>query len=202
MRGLYQGRYVPGQKLTEADLARRFGVGRGSVREALKRLAAEGIVTVSLHRGASIRALSRQEARDVLEVVEALAVLAARRAAERLDVSKAKTLHDMLEALTVAASAPESFEFGRLRDRFYRQLAHISGNEELARLMPAVQTHILRVQFRASGPDADNTRVQDYQAIIEAVLANDGAKAERAMRQHVRRTAQIIDTLPDEAFAY
>ena len=57
--GLYRGRYVPGQRLVEADLTRDFEVGRGSVREALSRLAAEGLVTMNLHRSAVLRQLSR-----------------------------------------------------------------------------------------------------------------------------------------------
>lgn len=203
LRGLYQGRFVPGQKLTEVELSQRFAVGRGTVREALKRLAAEGIVTVSLHRGASIRSLSRSEARDLLEVIEVLATLAARYAAERLtSPSDVKTLQDALKTLTVADLEQNSFEFGRLRDRFYRQLAQISDNQELARLMPTVQAHVIRVQFHAAyGADGDKERAKDYRAIISAILDRDPAKAERAMRRHVHRTAELIEALPDGAFA-
>src|ERR1700722_18666908 len=71
LRGLYDGRYNAGQKLTEAALTKRFSVGRGTVREALRRLTAEGVVTWSLNRGVNIRMLSRQEAREALEAIEA-----------------------------------------------------------------------------------------------------------------------------------
>lgn len=204
IRGLYQGRFVPGQKLTEAELTRRFGVGRGTVREALKRLAADGIVVVSLHRGANIRTLTREEARNTLEVIEALAALSAKLAAERLSSpSDVKLLQDANAALTAAKSDPNSFEFGRLRDRFYRQLAQISGNGELSQLMPTVQAHLLRVQFRAAyGLEAERQRAKDYSLIVSAVLAKDGAKAERAMRQHIRRTRNLIDSLADNVFGF
>lgn len=204
LRGLYQGRYVPGQKLTESDLTTRFGVGRGSVREALKRLEAEGVVTVSLHRGARIRALSRKEALDALEVIEALAAVAAHRAAERLNApADIRMLREALKTLTVANTDIGSFEFARLRNRFYRLLAQISGNGELARLLSTVQAHLIRVQFRAAyGADADRDRVADYRRIIEAVLDKEPARAERAMRKHVRSTADAIDRLPEEAFGF
>lgn len=204
MRGLYQGRFVPGQRLTEAELTQRFGVGRGTVREALKRLAADGIVVVSLHRGANIRTLTRAEARHALEVIETLAALAARLAAERLSSpSDIRSLREANTALTAGKSDPNSFEYGRLRDRFYRQLAQISGNQELAQLMPTVQAHLLRVQFRAAyGMEAERRRAKDYSTIVEAVLAKDGAKAERAMRQHIRRTGQLIESLPDNVFGF
>jgi len=57
--GIRLGRFVPGQKLVEADLTESIGVSRGPVREALKRLAAEGIVSLTRHRGAYIRVLTR-----------------------------------------------------------------------------------------------------------------------------------------------
>jgi DNA-binding GntR family transcriptional regulator len=204
LRGLYEGRYVAGQKLTESDLTKRFGVGRGSVREALRRLAAEGLVTVSLHRGASIRALTRDDVRDVLEVIEALAGLSARLAAERLSRPEdERALRDTLQSLSALANAGDAFQFARMRNRFYRQLAHISGNRELARLVPMVQAHLVRVQFRAAyGIQLEKQRVGDYEKAIEAVLARDGAKAERAMRQHIRNTARAIELLPDQNFAH
>ena len=70
--GLYSGRYAPGQRLVEADLTREYGISRGSVREALSRLAADGIVTLNRHRGAQIRSLTRKEALDVLNLLEIL----------------------------------------------------------------------------------------------------------------------------------
>ena len=60
--GILSGRYGPGQKLIEADITQAVGMSRGPVREALKRLDAEGIVTLMPHRGAYIRAMTRDEA--------------------------------------------------------------------------------------------------------------------------------------------
>lgn len=204
LRGLYEGQYVAGQKLTEADLTRRFSVGRGTVREALQRLAAEGLVTVSLHKGASIRALTREGVRDVLDVIEALAGLAARRAAERLERSEdERALRATMTALTALAATGDSFEFARMRDRFYRQLAHVSGNAEITRLLSMVQVHLIRSQFRSAyGMHSEKERLKDYKRIIDSVLARNGARAERAMRQHIRSTARAIEELPDSAFAF
>jgi DNA-binding GntR family transcriptional regulator len=203
VRGLYAGRYVPGQKLTESDLVRRFQAGRGSVREALQRLAAEGVVTVNLHRGASIRTLTRREVSDMLEVVEALAGFAARRAAERLKRGDdLKVLRDTLKDLTAASVEPFSFEYAAVRDRFYRTLTDLSGNKELSRQMRAVQGHLIRVQLHlAYESDGRLVRLREYGDVVEAITAKNGAAAQRAMRQHVRRIAQLIDALPDQFFA-
>src|SRR5258707_3879462 len=72
IRGVHAGRLVPGQRLVEADLTPNLGVSRGPVREALKRLAAEGIVTLNRHRGAFLPATTCAEAHDTLMLLQSL----------------------------------------------------------------------------------------------------------------------------------
>lgn len=202
VRGLYEGQYVAGQKLVEADLTQRFGVSRGALREAFKRLEAEGLIAASLHKGASIRSLSRGDVRDILEVVETLTGLTARLAAQRISrPDEKKTLRHVMAALETLA-ATDSFEFGRQRGRFYLLLTQIAGNRELVRLLPMVQVHLVRAQFRTtSGLDARRQLIDDYERVVSAVVANKGAQAERAMKQHIRNTARTIQRLPDSYFA-
>ena len=82
--GIKSGRIVPGQRLIEADLTSELRVSRGPVREALKRLSAEGLVRLIPHRGAYIRKLTRREVMDILVIQETLTALAARLAAQLL----------------------------------------------------------------------------------------------------------------------
>jgi DNA-binding GntR family transcriptional regulator len=143
--------------------------------------------------------LTREDARDVLEVIEALCSLSARLAAERISAAAdKKLLRQIMANLAVPADV---FEFARMRDRFYHQLARIAGNRELERMIPAVQAHLVRVQFRAAYTvKLQDQRTKDYQEIVEAVLAQDGAKAERAMRRHIRSVARAVQELPDQTF--
>jgi len=202
VRGLYEGQYVAGQKLVEADLTQRFGVGRSTVREAFKRLEAEGLIAVSLHKGASIRSLSRDDVRDILQVVETLTGLAARLAAERIfRGDEKKMLRHLMTALETLA-ARDSFEFGRQRGRFYLLLAQIAGNRELVRLLAMVQVHLVRAQFRTTaGIEARKQLIEDYARVVDAIVAKKGMQAERAMRRHIRNTSRTIQQLPDRYFA-
>lgn len=203
-QGLYGGRYVPGQLLTEAELARRFGVGRGTVREALKQLAAEGIVTVSLYSGARIRSFTRKDVQDVLEVTEALVALAVRRAATRTH-SKAEIemLQSMLGALEAPAVEWQAQNPDNPRRLFYRKLAQISGNRELENIILTVQSDLIRMQFRpAFKPELDVRHAKIYGQVLEAILGNDVVKAERTIRKHIRSVSQVVDSLPDHMFAY
>lgn len=202
LRGMYDGLYVPGQKLTESDLTKKYGVSRGSVREALKRLAAEGIVTINLHFGARVRMLTRTDVRDVLEVLEVLVGLAAKLATGRDGASADRqALRATLRTLSDAQRSGNGYEFARERNRFYRQLARLGGNQELARHISGIQAHLVRIQFRNYNIAAEKHLLGDYQGIIAAVLAGDAKKAESATRRHIRRVATGIQRLPDRAFA-
>jgi DNA-binding GntR family transcriptional regulator len=201
LRGLYSGRYVPGQRLIEADLTRGYKVSRGSIREALKRLAAEGVVSLNLHRGAYIRALSRCEVKEVLAVIEVLTGLAARLAAERIHEEGNAPLMRAALAQLVEAAHNDFFDFVRARNRFYRRLLRVGGNRELSRMLPSMHVHLVRAQFRPYSSSDEDERVEDYVRIVDAVLAGDPEAAEQATRRHVRATSDFIQRLPDDVFA-
>jgi DNA-binding GntR family transcriptional regulator len=201
LKGLYDGRFAPGQRLVEADLSRLYRVSRNSVREALHRLAAERIVSLNLHRGAHVRLLTRSEARDNLELIELLIGLTARLAATNLKRKKAgKRFSEILDELLSFEDRPDSLEFLRARNRFYRILVEIGGNGELPRIMPAMEVHLLRIQFRSFYPVPQKAGISDYRRIGEAVLAGDAKRAEIAGQAHVRRIAKEVNDLPDDAF--
>lgn len=199
--GLYRGRYVPGQRLVEADLTRDFDVGRGSVREALNRLAAEGIVLMNLHRSAVVRSLSRAEARDIVKLLEVLNGFAARLAADRIgEGDNRKALDEAFARLTAEDVRLDFLRFARARNAFYKTLVAIGGNGELARLMPRTNVDLLRVQFRSYWPAEDEARVENYRAIYEAICDGAGRKAKAAAKAHIRRIGELIETMPDAAF--
>jgi len=200
LEGLYRGKYVAGQRLVEADLVREFKVARGSIREGLNRLAAEGVVTLSFNRGAQIRLLTRAEAMDILAVGEALIALAARLAAGKIMVAdNRKVLRESFDRLLAFKAAGDSFEFARARNAFYRALVHIGGNRELARLVPGVQIHLIRTQFREY--QSTDARLHDFQLIADAVLQGSAPRAASAVRRHFKSVLAAIAELPDDVFA-
>src|SRR5262245_32384088 len=173
VRGLYDGRYVPGQRLVEADLTRDFKVSRGSVREALNRLTAEGLVTLNLHRGAHIRSLTRDEAFEIMDLLEVLIGLSARLAAQHIALpSHRALLQDSIAALSDHGSRAQFFELVRARNAFYRALLQIAGNGELKRVLRSVQVNLIRIQSRAFEAEGgrEKMRLEDYRAIARAVL--------------------------------
>ena len=203
LRGLHEGRYVPGQKLIETDLTRRCGVSRSSVREALRRLEAEGLVMASLHRGASIRIFTRNEVRDIAEVSEHMGGLAACLAAKRLTKAKdADALRRVLVEMREQFARGNSFDLSHSRHRFFEEVAALTGNQELRHFLLRLGADVLRVQFRIVYDLAFAKQdLEDFQGVVDAILARDAARAEATIRLYFRRSAAAIQQLPDTHFA-
>jgi DNA-binding GntR family transcriptional regulator len=203
IEGILAGQYAPGQRLIEADLATRLGVSRGPIREALKLLAADGIVILNRHRGAYIRAMTRKEVVDLLCVIEVLVGLAARQAARniRLGDNRARLERTVGRLLALSASADDATVMAA-RNRFYGRLVEISGNLELARMLPVMQVNIVRLQVRSYQlPRNRKRRFENYRQIAAAVLDGQIRRAERLMRLHIRRARLDIQRLSDAAFS-
>ncbi len=194
LQGLAEGRFAPGQRLSEPDLMARYGLGRSTVREGLGRLAASGIVVQTPHRGAQIRLLGRRAARDVLRVTEPLLGLAARQAAEAVAAGADPA---PLLAAAAAYEASAAADRPRARARYYRALTTLAGNAELDRLLPMLQIQLIRAQLRLGRPPGQAPRA----ALVAAVAAGDPEGAETAARAHVRALIAALPGLPDSAFA-
>lgn len=191
LRELETHSLVPGQRLVEVDLAAHFGVGRNSVREALQRLAAEGVIELSRHKGAAIRSLSLQETLDVLDVAERMLGLLARTAIRGLSMPSAPDLlHDTLHELERANQSDDSVAFAKARRRFYRLLLDMGGNRELKRLFPTMLMPVVHAQHRL--PGLRRMRLVDYQRIAQAVLSGDPDQAEIAASTHVHNVRTTI----------
>lgn len=189
VRGLYEGAYVSGQRLVEPELMKQFGVGRSTVRESIRRMESEGIVTVLPHRGAVIRKMSAAEAIDALLVMELCVGLAARQAAERIELGGArKRFEKAWRELEEHRHLADGYELLTARNRFYRTITEISGNQELQRIIPSIQIHLIRRDYSMSS----DTRFEDYARMAEATLAGAGAAAEAAARRHIAKTITLV----------
>lgn len=201
LRALYEGRYVPGQRLIAPDLMREFDVGRGTIREVLQRLASTGVVRITPHKGAQVRSLSRREVAEVLDIVELLVGLAARGAAKAMgDPAVRSGLQMRNEALKPIRADVDFGSFLTAREDYYRYLIAIANNRELQRIFPNVQVHIMRVQLRIFDRAADSTDPSDFAELTEAIFSGDPDRAEQAGRLHVQRTMGRVHSLPDRAF--
>ena len=196
------GRYLPGQRLLEADLRQEFGVSRGPAREALTRLAGENVVAGGPNRGTYIRALTRAEAFNVLQVLTIVIGLAARLAAVRCRYEEHRQrLKTAYERLQSQIAGGDSVMVSIERTRFYETLFEVAGNPELARAHPSVAAQILRAQVYAHLSQAEKlSQYADYQPLYDAIMSGDTRVATRIVESHLRRSRIHAQHLPDSAF--
>lgn len=202
VRGIRSGAFVPGQHLLEPDLTRRLGISRGSLREALKHLSAEGIVTLNRFRGAYIAGLDRKSVLDLLETLEPLARLAARLAAEHCNTPEQRDrLIAATNAIEEASRSRNRAEYLEHRRNFYTTLVEIGGNRELERAMPLTRTDLFRAQVETVQNEKQRQRhATGYGRIAKAVLDRNPAAADRAVKRHFDGTRKTMDELPPDSF--
>jgi DNA-binding GntR family transcriptional regulator len=202
-RGIRSNRFVPGQRLVEADLTHELGVSRGSLREAFRRLASDGLIEITPHRGAMVRRLSRTEARELFAIRTELEALAARLAAGRMDDPDVRCAFQ--QAITpirkseTRRSADDYIEENRV---FHDAVVAASGNRQLIAVSRRFQMPLILSQLRAElPPEAMADSVSEHRAVAKAILNGKGEKAASRMRRHLTRAAALLDAVPASCFA-
>jgi DNA-binding GntR family transcriptional regulator len=192
--GVKDGRYAPGQRLVEADLTAELGISRGPLREAMGRLAAEGVLELEPYRGAIVRRLGREDVRDLFNIREVLEGEAARLAALRIDDddNRARLEHE-ISIIDAFRGRNDTMAYMDENERFHELVVELSGSRLLARLIPQLQVHAFRLLFRRMivEDSAMPNSIEEHADVAAAILAGDAKVAERAMRVHVRRSGEL-----------
>ncbi|WP_026163190.1 GntR family transcriptional regulator [Kribbella catacumbae] len=185
-QAVQKGDVAPGQRLVEAELVEQFGVTRGSVRAAIDELIAEGMIERIHNIGARVRKVSRDEAVEILECRKALEGLIAAKAAERATPADRKRLRGYAKQLTAAVAEGAPLKYSAANRELHSTLAEIAGQTTATDLIGRLNIQMVRFQFQLSlRPGRPQTSLGEHLAVIKAVLARDGARAEQAMRDHL-----------------
>ena len=198
--GIRRGTFVPGQRLAEPDLIRELHVSRGSLREAFRRLEAEGLVQIELYRGASIRKMTRNEFIEVNEIREVLEGLAASLAARRMDDTDRRRLVELEQRWDAGAAG---LTFPEYNEAFHDLILEASRHTQLPHYIAQSQLLFFRLQFhRILREPAKVKRSRlEHARVAAAILKGDAKAAERAMREHVHKTGMEILSAPEEFFS-
>lgn len=178
-----EGRLSPGDRLRETDLATRFGVSRTPVREAIRQLEADGLVTHLPRVGASVRKLDYSEVMELYEMRSVLECTAARMAAR---VASDVEITELAAICEEIARAGKGIEASRLNRQFHRALLEAAKNRFLIKSMLALQKAML-ILGRTTLADEERfeSAISEHAAILDALRARDGDSAENAMRAHI-----------------
>jgi DNA-binding GntR family transcriptional regulator len=180
------GRFVPNERLVEADLATVLQANRANVRIALAMLDQEGLVIRERNRGARVRLVSDTEAMEIADARRALEGVVARQAAARAGKADAGTLRNIVTGMRRAYAASDFIQVSRLNGQLHAEIQRIAGNRTVARLLDTLKSQIVRQQYRAVLlPGRAKASVQEHAAIVAAICAHDEMAAEAAMLRHM-----------------
>jgi DNA-binding GntR family transcriptional regulator len=191
---IVSGHYPPGARIVEFQLAKELGVSQSPVREALRELAAVGIVTILPRRGARVRLPSAKELADVSVVRAEVDGLAARLAAGRMPDDILAALEALIEEMLAALARGDFSGVTDADVRFHELIADASENHALERafdqLAPFARTFIT---LTLPGVDVRDIVLQ-HRPILEALRAHDAERAAGAARAHQLAVADLLRT--------
>jgi DNA-binding GntR family transcriptional regulator len=186
---IVSGEFVPGAKLSEPRLAARFGVSRGPLREAIRRLEERKLVTRTPRQGVKVVMPSRQAAIELFQMREVLEGLAAREAAHNATPADVAELRAMLANHAQALSRPDAMVYWQAtaNSDFHFFVARLSRNQRLFDLLCGEYYTILRLyrmQHRIV-PGRAQRALMEHGRIVDAIADGDGELAELLMRRHI-----------------
>ncbi len=186
---IFRRELEPGSWIDELKIAEEFGISRTPLREALKVLAAEGLVTMKVRRGAYVTEMSEKDLRDVYHLLSLLESDAAGVVAERATPEQQQTLRDLHAELESAAGNREAFF--SVNERFHMALLDMADNRwrsqmvaDLRKVMKLNRHNSLFKQGRIEDS------LSEHRAILDAMLARDAEGTRRAMQAHFARGLQ------------
>jgi DNA-binding GntR family transcriptional regulator len=196
---ILNGTFAVDDHLVEADLAAQLDVSRTPVREALRRLASEGLVTFQPNRGARVAGWSDAELAEIFELRALLESYGARLAAARAtdeDLDRMRELAARMEDLVAADPGQEDFhQVALANNAFHLAVLRAAGNERLVGILTSL-VHVPLVQrtFAGYSPAAIQRSLAHHRECIDALARRDGLWAESVMRAHILAARPLAAT--------
>lgn len=194
--GILSGKYAANEELKEKNIGDELGVSRTPVREALRQLELEGLVSIIPNKGAYVVGLSKKDIRDIYEMRSLLEGLCAKWAAANVTEEQLNELEENIFLSEFHAGKQNWEQMVELDNRFHEILYLASGSKELKHILTDYHQYVQRVRKITL---AEAKRVQEsteeHKVIVEALKKHDPEKAEEAATIHIRNTVSNMDKI-------
>ena len=192
-QAILRGELKPGERLMEVQLANKLGVSRTPIREAIRKLEKEGLVTIEPRRGAYASQISTDDMVEILEVRQNMEGLAAFFAASRMNPEQMRELEDVSKKYNQAVADGNMQDMITYDTRFHRIIVESCNNKILVQMIEQLQELVLRFRYIYY----DNFRraenmPEEHQTILEAIENGDADAARQAADIHIDRLKDLI----------
>ncbi len=185
-QAILKGELKPGERLMEIQLAQRLGVSRTPIREAIRKLELEGLVTMVPRKGAEVAKITEKSLRDVLEVRKALEELAMQIACDKISVDTIEDLEIALEDFKKAISSKELTAIAEADVNFHDVIYNATSNDKLIQILNNLREQMYRYRIEYIKDYNSHARIiEEHELIIECLKKQDKAQATLAICNHI-----------------
>jgi DNA-binding GntR family transcriptional regulator len=190
---LVEGRIAPGAKLNERELSELLAVSRTPLREAIKMLAAEGLVELLPHRGAIAVSLGEADILNTFEVMAGLEGMTGDLAAQRITPAELAEIQAMQFEMMAAYTRRDLSAYYQLNARIHAAISAAAKNPVLSQVYKQVNARLQALRFR-SNQDGEKWKraVKEHEKMIEALAAHDGAAMRDVLQEHLRNKRDVV----------
>lgn len=185
-RLIVNGGLAPGEKIDEKLLCQRLGVSRTPFREAMRLLAAEGLVRLTPRRGARVAEITLADLAETFPILGTLEALAAEFACGRITDAEIRQLRRMQERMVESHEAGDLDEYFRLNESVHRMIRDIGGNAQLIEMLESFSARVRRARCMANLCfDRWTEAIEEHEKILAALEERDGARVSALMKAHL-----------------
>ncbi len=190
---ILKGSLKPGERVSEPELAERFGISRTPIREAFRQLESEGYLQVIPRKGAVVASLSERDIEEFYAIKIILEGFAARMAAEKLSMKDIEKLESINQRLEQIAKDGDVKNFFRVHNEFHEVFIKAAGNERLYEMINQLVMKFKRLRLASlSQPGRMEISVEEHRNMIQAFKDHDGDKADSLVRHAATIGADVL----------
>lgn len=192
-QAILTGELKPGERLMEIHLANRLGVSRTPIREAIRKLELEGLVTMIPRRGAEVAQITEKSMNDVLEVRRALDVLCVELACDRISDEELEELKNACSSFEQAVKTKDAKKIAQADVALHDIIVHATGNQRLIQLVNNLSEQMYRYRFEYIKDFNQHERlVEEHRIIYESIVKKDKETAAREAKTHIDNQKKAI----------
>jgi DNA-binding GntR family transcriptional regulator len=190
---LVEGKIAPGSKLNERELAESLNVSRTPIREAIRRLAADGLVELIANRGAIAVELSLEDVIHTFDVIADLEGFSGELAANNISAATLSELEALQYEMLASYARRDLSSYYKLNLRIHHLINQAANNPVLSRLFSQVNARIEALRFRSNQDGVKwEKAVEEHQEMLEALKARDSKRMRKIMMQHVMNKRDVV----------
>lgn len=192
-QAILTGELKPGERLMEIHLAERLGVSRTPIREAIRKLELEGLVTMIPRRGAEVAQITEKSMNDVLEVRRALDALCVELACDRITDEDLENLRLACDSFEAAVRTKDAKKIAQADVALHDIIVHATGNQRLIQLVNNLSEQMYRYRFEYIKDSSQHeTLIEEHRIIYQSIVQKDKETAAAAARTHIDNQEKAI----------